>query len=125
MDAVQLAQYVLLATVIAGVTELLNRLRGKDFWAATTIATSAIIGGVFGAFGIEGLTLVSGIAAGFGVSGGISALRGKSQTTPRSVIDPTVPPPPPQPLIVQPAARAAAEPTPPPARPVRRQIMVQ
>ena len=64
-------QYVLLAAVIAGVTELLNRARAKDWWVVATIATSALIGGVFGYFGLEGLTVVTGIAAGFGASGAI------------------------------------------------------
>lgn len=69
-----ITQYVLLAAVIAGVTELLNRLRAKDYWTAATIATAAAIGGLFGAFGVEGLTLITGIAAGFGTSGSLSAL---------------------------------------------------
>ena len=69
-----ITQYVLLAAVIAGVTELLNRLRAKDYWTAVTIATAAAIGGLFGVFGVEGLTLITGIAAGFGTSGSLSAL---------------------------------------------------
>jgi beta-phosphoglucomutase-like phosphatase (HAD superfamily) len=84
-----ITQYVLLAAVIAGVTEFLNRLRAKDYWVATTVATSAVIGGLFGAFGVEGLTLVSGIAAGFGVSGSFSAIgmvRGKSAPAPSDPI---------------------------------------
>lgn len=86
-----ITQYVLLAAVIAGVTEFLNRLRAKDYWVATTIATSAVIGGLFGLFAIEGLDLVTGIAAGFGVSGGFSAIgmvKGKSDPAPSSVIGP-------------------------------------
>ncbi len=67
-------QYVLLAAVIAGVTEMLNRLRAKDYWVVATIATSAVIGGVFGALEVEGLTLVTGIAAGFGASGALKAV---------------------------------------------------
>lgn len=67
-------QYVLLAAVIAGVTELIKRLRAKDFWTAVTIATSAIIGLVFGVFGIEGLTPVLGLAVGFGLPGALAAL---------------------------------------------------
>ena len=67
-------QYVLLAAVIAGVTEFLNRLRAKDYWVATTIATSAVIGLIFGALGLEGLNAVTGLAAGFGVSGALSAV---------------------------------------------------
>lgn len=69
-----ITQYVLLAAVIAGVTELLNRLRAKDMWTAVTIATAALIGGLFGFFGVESLDVVTGIAAGFGTSGSLSAL---------------------------------------------------
>lgn len=84
-----ITQYVLLAAVIAGVTEFLNRIRAKDYWVATTVATSAVIGGLFGVFGVEGLTLVTGIAAGFGVSGSFSAIgmvRGKSAPAPSSPV---------------------------------------
>jgi hypothetical protein len=80
-----ISQYVLLAAVIAGITELLNRLRGKDYWVAATVGTAAVVGGLFGLFGVEGLNLVTGIAAGFGVSGSFSAIgmvRGKSAPTP-------------------------------------------
>lgn len=83
-----LTEYALLAAVIAGVTELLNRLRAKDYWVAGTVATSALIGALFGVFGVEGLDLVKGIAAGFGVSGAFSAIgmvRGKSHAAPSSV----------------------------------------
>ena len=86
-----ITQYVLLAAVIAGVTEFLNRLRAKDYWVATTIATSAIIGALFGVFAIEGLNVITGLAAGFGVSGGFSAIgmvKGKSDPAPSSVIGP-------------------------------------
>lgn len=64
-------QYVLLAAVIAGATELLNRLRAKDYWVAATIFTSAAIGAVFGALGVEDLTVITGIAAGLGASGAL------------------------------------------------------
>jgi len=68
------SQYVLLAAVIAGVTELLNRLRAKDYWTAVTVATAALIGLVFGVLNVEGLTAVTGLAAGFGASGALSAI---------------------------------------------------
>lgn len=75
MDGLQLVQYVLLAAVIAGVTELINRVRAKDYWAVATIATAALIGAVFGFYGLEGLQNVSqGMAVGFGLSGGIKVL---------------------------------------------------
>lgn len=67
-------QYVLLAAVIAGVTELLNRLRAKDYWTAVTVATAAITGLLFGVFNVEGLTAITGLAAGFGASGALSAI---------------------------------------------------
>jgi len=85
----EITQYVLLAAVIAGVTEMINRIRAKDYWVATTVATSALIGGLFGIFGVEGLTLVTGLAAGFGVSGSFSAIgmvRGKSAPAPSDVV---------------------------------------
>lgn len=69
-----ITQYVLLGVVIAGATELISRLRAKDWWAAITIFTSALIGGVFGIFSIEGLDLVTGIAAGLGTSGSLAAV---------------------------------------------------
>lgn len=87
----ELTEYVLLAAVIAGVTEFINRLRARDYWVATTVATAAVIGGTFGAFGVEGLDLVEGIAAGFGASGAFSAIgmvRGKSTPTPSSPVNP-------------------------------------
>lgn len=84
-----ITQYVLLAAVIAGITEMLNRIRAKDYWVAATVATSALVGGLFGLFGVEGLNLVTGIAAGFGVSGSFSAIgmvRGKSAPAPSEVL---------------------------------------
>jgi hypothetical protein len=83
-------QYVLLAAVIAGATELLNRLRAKDYWVAATVTTAALIGGLFGLFGVEGLNFVTGVAAGFGVSGAFSAIgmvKGKSEPAPSKVIE--------------------------------------
>lgn len=82
-------QYVLLAAVIAGVTELLNRARAKDWWVVATIATAATIGGVFGYFELEGLTVVTGIAAGFGASGAlklVGSVGNKSEPHPSSVL---------------------------------------
>lgn len=70
----EIAQYVLLAAVIAGATELLARLRAKDYWTALTIMTAAGIGLLFGVFDVEGLTPITGLAAGFGASGTLKAL---------------------------------------------------
>lgn len=84
----EITQYVLLGAVIAGVTELLNRLRAKDYWVAATVATSALIGLLFGVLEVEGLTAVTGLAAGFGVSGafsGIGMVKGRSTPTPSTI----------------------------------------
>lgn len=81
--------YVLLAAVIAGVTELISRARAKDWWVVATIATSALIGGVFGYFNVEGLTIVTGIAAGFGASGALKAVSSvgkKSEPAPSTLV---------------------------------------
>lgn len=68
----EFTQYVLLAAVIAGITELLNRLRARDVWVAASIATAGIIGGVFGYLNIGDLPdVATGIAAGFGASGAL------------------------------------------------------
>lgn len=84
-------QYVLLGAVIVGVTELINRLRAKDYWVVVTILTAAVIGGLFGYFGYyPDLDTVEGIAAGFGASGALKALStvtNKSTPKPSEVLD--------------------------------------
>lgn len=70
----QTTTYVLLAAVIAGITELLNRLRSHDYWTALTIGCAAVTGLLFGVFSVEGLTAVTGLAAGFGASGALTGL---------------------------------------------------
>lgn len=68
-------QFIVLAAVIAGVTELINRLRAQDYWVAVTIVTAAVIGAIFGAIGYyPSLDIPTGIAVGFGASGALSAL---------------------------------------------------
>lgn len=84
-------QYVLLGAVIAGVTELLNRLRGRDFWVVATIACAAVIGGAFGWSGYyPDLDTVEGVVAGFGVSGALTfvgSLGHKSAARPSGVFN--------------------------------------
>lgn len=91
MDPTLLTQYVLLGAVIAGITEFISRVRATDYWVAATVACAAITGLLFGLGGVEGLTPVSGLAAGFGVSGalsGIGMFKGKSTPAPSKVIGP-------------------------------------
>lgn len=54
---------------VVGATELIKRLRDKDYWAALTIAVSAGIGALAGVWGIDGLTVPYGIVAGLAASG--------------------------------------------------------
>lgn len=81
-----ITSFVLLGTVIAGITELLNRLRAGDYWVVASIATSAIIGGIFGYFQIEATSIVQGIAVGFAISGTMALVGsvGKKSTPQRS-----------------------------------------
>lgn len=82
-------QYVLLGAVIAGVTELLNRLRARDYWVAATIVCAAVIGGLFGYFHYyASMDTIQGVAAGFGASGALKAigsLGNKSTATPSTL----------------------------------------
>lgn len=86
-----ITNYVLLAAVIAGVTELISRLRAKDYWVAVTIATAAVVGGLFGAIGYyPGLDLVGGVVAGFAASGALKAFSmfgQKSTPAPSSAVE--------------------------------------
>lgn len=74
LPQLDLTQYILLLTVIAGVTELIARLRAKDLWAALTITSAAVVGLLFGIFGVESLTPITGLAVGFAAPGAISVL---------------------------------------------------
>jgi hypothetical protein len=89
-----LLNYALMGVVIAGVTEMLNRARARDWWVVATIASAGIIGALFGWAQIDGLTsAVQGLATGFGTSGFISVAHAfgsaKSTPAPSAVIDTT------------------------------------
>lgn len=83
-------QYVLLAAVIAGVTEMLSRARAKDWWVVGTIVSAGLVGGVFGYFGIGNLPdIATGVAAGFGASGALKAVSSvgrKSEPAPSTLL---------------------------------------
>lgn len=81
MDALNFGQYVLLLAVIAGVVELINRVRAKDYWVVVTILSAAAVGALFGLSGYYAdLDVVEGVAAGFGASGAIAALGARKST---------------------------------------------
>lgn len=68
-------QYVLLLATIAGVTELISRVRAKDWWTTVTIISAALVGAVFGLSGYyPGLDAVEGMVAGFGAAGALTAV---------------------------------------------------
>ena len=65
----------LLLASIAGLNELITRLRAQDYWVAATIVLAASIGALFGYFHVQGLPdALSGAVAGLGASGIITAL---------------------------------------------------
>ena len=62
-------QTILVAGMVIGVVEFLRRLEKKDWLAMVTIFAAALVGGLAGYFGVEGLTISSGIVAGLSASG--------------------------------------------------------
>ena len=82
-------QFLVLGAIIAGVTELITRLRAKDFWVVGTIVCSALIGFLFGLSGyFPGLDAVEGVVYGFGASGAITAIGAtRSKATPSSLVE--------------------------------------
>lgn len=82
VDPIQLA---LLTAVLVGVTELITRIRAKDWWVVLTILTCGLVGALFGLSGyIVGLDVVGGLVFGFGASGfvTVAGTLGGSRSTP-------------------------------------------
>lgn len=67
-------EFVLLSSVIIGLTELIKRIRARDLWTVITIVSSALVGVLFGLFGIEGLNVVNGLVAGLAATGVVTGL---------------------------------------------------
>lgn len=67
-------EYVLLGAVIAGLVELITRVRANDWWVVVTILSSGLVGALFGLLNYyPDLDMVEGLVAGFGASGVIAA----------------------------------------------------
>ena len=65
----------LLLASIAGLNELITRLKARDFWVAATIVLAASIGALFGYFHVQGLAdALNGAIAGLSAAGVITAL---------------------------------------------------
>jgi len=61
---------ILVATAIAGVTELLKRIQAKDYYGVVVILVAAVVGGLGAVLVPEtGYTVVQGVIAGLGVVG--------------------------------------------------------
>lgn len=81
-------QLALLGAVIAGATELITRLRAKDYWVVVTILTSALLGGAIGVY--YSVDFLIGVSAGLGMSGVIktlSAFGNKTTPAPSSAVE--------------------------------------
>jgi hypothetical protein len=86
MEILDLAQFAVLGAIIAGVNELIKRLRAADWWAATTIITAALIGAIFGAAGYyPDVDAAEGLALGFGAVG-VYGLTHRSSPEPSSPV---------------------------------------
>jgi len=85
------SKYILLGLIIAGITELINRVRAKDYWVVATIVTAVVVGALFGAFHYyPDLDMVEGITAGFAACGAIKvvgAVGNKSTPAPSKVLE--------------------------------------
>ena len=57
---------------VVGFVQLVKSLFDKDYRSAVIIAGSAAIGGVAGAFAVDGLTITTGIVAGLIASGAVT-----------------------------------------------------
>ena len=62
-------EYVLVTAMAVGAVEFIKRLFDRDFRAAIIILVSALVGGLSGFLGIEGLNVVTGIVVGLAASG--------------------------------------------------------
>jgi len=60
---------VLVTTAVVAVTELLKQVRERNYTSVATILTAGIVGGLAGAFGLEGLSVVEGVIAGLSAVG--------------------------------------------------------
>ena len=91
LEMTQMTAMVGFGLMIAGVVELINRLRGRDYWAAATIVSAGLVGAILGLFDPFGLNSnwAFGMAMGLSMSGLITTLGSignKSSATPSEVV---------------------------------------
>lgn len=64
-----MTESLFVSTVVIAIVDFLKRLKVKDYIGSSTIVLAAIVGGLAGYFGIEHLTIVSGLLAGLAAVG--------------------------------------------------------
>ena len=64
--------FILVIPMIIGVVELVKRLFDRDFRGACIIIAAAATGAACGAFGIEHISVPTGIVLGFAASGAVA-----------------------------------------------------
>ena len=60
---------VLIPTAIIALTEIVKRVRAKEYESAATIVIAAVVGAAAGFLNISGLIVETGILAGLGAAG--------------------------------------------------------
>lgn len=64
-----LPESIFVTTIVIAITQLIKFIREKAWDSVVTLVSAGVVGGVAGAFGIEGLTVVTGILAGLAAAG--------------------------------------------------------
>lgn len=68
-------EYVLVTTMVIGLVELVKSLFDRDYRTAVVIVGAAGVGALCGVFGVEGLTVATGIVIGLGASGVVTVAK--------------------------------------------------
>ena len=68
-------EYVLITGMVIGVVEFVKSLFDRNFRSACIIAASALVGGLCGLFGVEGVTVPLGIVVGLAASGVVTVAK--------------------------------------------------
>lgn len=66
-------------TAVAALVDLVDRAFNRDWRGVIKISGAGLIGGLAGAFAIDGLTFATGVVAGLSASGAITILKRNGQ----------------------------------------------
>lgn len=67
-------QYIFLSVSIVAVVRLVDLIKDKNYASALKIVLAAVVGGICGYFGIQGLDVVTGIQTGLTASGLVTGI---------------------------------------------------